>query len=451
MKTTIKIKLTIIAILTICVVSVVATASSEDADRLGQDLTPLGGEAAGNEAGTIPAWTGGITTVPSGYSPGDHHPDPYHEDEVLFTIDASNMDEYRDQLSAGHQRMLELYPTFKIPVYPTRRSASSPQYVYDATKLMVNQATLEKGGNGVNNAAIGIPFPIPENGLEVLWNHILRYRGETIVAQWKSAAPTSGGQYSLVNDDVKVLFRYSQQGMTPSKLGNTMILYKHETTTPPYSGEMVLVYETINQKRKPRSAWTYSPDTRRVRRAPNMAYDHTPQRVDGLRTVDQLDMYNGAPDRYDWKLIGKREMYVPYNSYKLHSDQLSYSDILAPKHLNPDHLRYELHRVWVVEGTRKEGASHIYKRRTFYIDEDSWNILLVDIYDENDELWRVQEGHVINYYEAQVFMPTLEVYLDLNLERYLALGLDNEDSMSVFNSPLSPNEFTRSALRREGR
>ncbi|MYA89154.1 MAG: DUF1329 domain-containing protein, partial [Boseongicola sp. SB0662_bin_57] len=40
--------------------------------RLGADLTPLGGERAGNASGTIPAWNGGITRPPRGYRRGEH-------------------------------------------------------------------------------------------------------------------------------------------------------------------------------------------------------------------------------------------------------------------------------------------------------------------------------------------------------------------------------------------
>ena len=156
-------------------------------------------------------------------------------------------------------------------------------------------------------------------------------------------------------------------------------------------------------------------------------------------------------DRYDWRLVGKRELYVPYNSYQLHSDDLSFSDILTPRHVNPDHLRYELHRVWVVEATLASGARHIYKRRTFYIDEDSWQILVADIYDTRDRLWRVSEGHVINYYENPLIWPTLELHYDLQARRYLALGLDNEFPMCTMDARIRSRDFTVSALRREGR
>ena len=429
-----------------------AELSADEIARLGRDLTPLGAEKAGNTDGTIPEWTGGITKPPAGYQLGEHHRDPYAGDKPLFVIDKANLDKYRNKLSVGHQRMLETYPTFKLTVYPTRRSASVPQRIYDATRKIAATAKLADGGNGVEGAVIGLPFPIPKNGLEVIWNHLLRYRGEGVSCTLGQAAVTRGGDYTLVKYAVDISIRYSLPGMTVERLGNKMILFKQRVTAPArLAGDIVLVHETINQTREPRSAWTYNPGQRRVRRAPNIAYDNPGTTSDGLRTADQFDMFNGAVDRYDWKLVGKREMYVPYNAYRVHSDKLSFGDIIRPLHVNPEHLRYELHRVWIVDATLKEGASHLYKRRTFYIDEDSWQIMLADIYDNRDQLWRVSEGHVINFYEKPLTWPTLETHHDLQAGRYLALGLDNEFPMCTYDIAFKSRDFNPSALRRAGR
>ena len=429
-----------------------AEISADEVARLGRDLTPLGGERAGNADGSIPEWTGGITRPPAGYEVGQHHPDPYAADRPLFVIDAANLDRHRGKLSVGHQRMLETYPGFRLNVYPTRRSASVPQRIYDATRRAAATARLVDDGNGVGGAVIGTPFPIPRNGLEVIWNHLLRYRGETVTCTVGQAAVTRGGAYTMVKYALDIKVRYSLPGMTEEELGNSMVLFKQKVVAPArLAGDLLLVHETMNQAREPRRAWTYNPGQRRVRRAPNVAYDNPGTTSDGLRTADQFDMFNGAVDRYDWKLVGKREMYVPYNSYKLHSDRLAFTDILKPLHVNPEHLRYELHRVWVLEATLKEGARHIYKRRTLYVDEDSWQILLADIYDNRDQLWRMSEGHVINFYEKPMVWPTLEVHTDLQAGRYLALGLDNEFPICTFDMEYTSRDFTPASLRREGR
>ena len=450
--TTTRIGATLVLGCALAALPVAAEIPADQIARLGADLTPLGGDRSGNADGTIPEWTGGIMEPPAGYTVGEHHRDPYPADQPLFVITAANLDEHRERLSIGHQRMLETYPSFRMPVYPARRSASAPQRIYDATRSVAATAKLVDDGNGVDGAVAGIPFPIPAGGQEAIWNHLLRYRGESVACVIGLAAVTRGGAYTLVKNSLEVELRYSLPGMTLEELGNTMIYYKQKVLAPArLAGDIVLVHETMNQIREPRSAWTYNPGQRRVRRAPNIAYDNPGTSSDGLRTADQVDMFNGAIDRYDWTLVGKREMYVPYNAYRLHGDDITFDDILEPLHVNPELLRYELHRVWVVEATLKEGASHIYKRRTMYIDEDSWQILVTDIYDNRDELWRVSEGHVINFYEKPLIWPTLEVHTDLQAGRYLAFGLNNEFPMCVWDSSLESRDFTPAALRREGR
>lgn len=428
-----------------------AKISSEQIARLGKDLTPLGGEMAGNAAGTIPAWEGGITTPPAGYKPGMHHPDPFADDKLLFTITKQNMGQYADQLTAGHKAMLELYDTFKMNVYPTRRSAAVPERIYEATKQAAATAELVENGYGVKNTAIGIPFPIPKNGLEVIWNHILRYRGEVGARYIAQAVLTRGGDYTLVQMEDEMNMLYSQPGMTPEKLNNVIAYFKQTVTAPArLAGGSLLVHETMNQVVEPRSAWVYNPGQRRVRRAPNVAYDNPGTAADGVRTTDQFDMFSGATDRYDWTLVGKKEIYVAYNSYKLHSDKLTYKEILTPLHINPDVCRYELHRVWVVDATLKDGSRHLYKKRTFYVDEDSWQLLFSDIYDNRDQLWRTSEGHVINFYDVPTLWTTLEVHVDLQSGRYIAIGLDNESKMTEFNVNRTMDDYTPAALRREG-
>lgn len=428
-----------------------AKLTPEEISRLGKDLTPLGGEMAGNANGTIPPWKGGITKPPAGYKKGDHHPDPYAADKPLFTITAANSGQYAEQLSAGHKAMLKTYPTFSMKIYPTQRSAAAPQRIYDATRKVAATAELVNNGDGVKGTVNGIPFPIPKSGIEVMWNHLLRFRGEIAERRIAQAAMTRGGDYTLVkfNDEFNLI--YSKAGISEKELENKILLFKQEVTSPArLAGEILLVHETLNQITEPRAAWIYNPGQRRVRRAPNVSYDNPGTASDGIRTNDQFDMFNGATDRYDWKLAGKKEIFVPYNSYKLHSDSLKYKEILTPLHVNPEHLRYELHRVWVVEATLKEGARHLYKKRTFYIDEDSWQILVVDIYDNRDQLWRVSEGHPINYYEVPTFWTTLEVHSDLQSGRYLAIGLDNESAMYDFDIKRTMNDYSPGALRREG-
>jgi hypothetical protein len=433
-----------------------AAISPEEAARLGRDLTPLGGELAGNADGSIPAWTGGLKSPADAgfpnYRSGDHHPDPYAGDKPLYTITAANMSEYAGKLTEGHKQLLQTYKDYKMIVYPTHRSAAVPQRIYDATRRIATTANLAPGGNGVTGAVEGIPFPIPKQGIEVFWNHVLRYRASAASRSIGQAPVTAGGSYNLVEFKDEFLFQYSVPGGTEASLNNIIAYFIQETTQPArLAGEILLVHETLDQSKENRKAWVYNPGQRRVRRAPNVAFDNPGTNADNLRTSDQFDLYNGSPERYDWKLVGKREMIVPYNSYRLQSNQLKYTDILKKNHINQDLARYELHRVWVVDSTLKPGTSHLYTRRTLYVDEDSWQILAVDCYDSRGKLYRVQEGHVINYYDVPTLWTTLELVMDLSNGRYLALGLQNEEPKSYdFTIKRTPADYQPNALQMRG-
>jgi hypothetical protein len=435
----------------------IAGVTSQQAARLGGELTPMGAEKAGNSAGTIPAWNGGLTSAAQagapGFKSGGHHPDPFAGDKLLYKIDATNMSRYAANLTAGHKALLNAYKSsYFINVYPSHRSAAFPQRIYDATKANATTAKLTGAGNGVTGAIIGVPFPIPSSGLEVIWNHILRFRVEIAERTIGQAAVSRGGDYNLVRLHDETLVGYSLPGATEAGLDNVVLFFIQETISPArLAGEILLVHETLDQTKEQRRAWLYNPGQRRVRRAPNVAFDNPGTASDGLRTSDQFDIFNGSPERYDWKLVGKQEIIVPYNAYPLHSNKLKNADILKPLHINQAHARYELHRVWVVDATLKPGQRHLYKRRTFYVDEDSWQILGVDCYDTRDKLWRVQEAHSIEYYEVPTFWTTLELTYDLQAARYLALGLDNEEPRTVnFDAKRTAADFTPAAIARRG-
>ena len=437
----------------LCASGVQAKISAEDAARLGKDLTPIGGEKAGNAKGTIPAWDGGITTPPANYKPGDHHPDPFAADKVLFKINKANMAQYADQLTEGHKALLAADENYFLNIYPTHRSASFPQRIYDATKRIAQVAILTEDGNGILNAAEGIPFPIPENGLEAIWNHLVHWRGDFIDRTFVYSPVTRGGGYNLGKENTNVRWEYNLPGMTVEKMDNVILYFKQHLLGPPrVAGRILAVHDTLNQSKEARKAWTYNPGQRRVRRAPQVAFDTPGTGADGLRTMDDYEMYNGSPERYEWKIVGKKEMYIPYNSYKLHSDQLKYKDIIQPMHYNPDSLRYELHRVWVVEANLKKGTRHIYKKRVFYLDEDTWAVVATDKYDNRDQLWRFSESFVLNYYEVPCSWSTSEVHYDLSAGRYVFYYLDNEEKNTyIFDKTFEIKDFSTSALRRGGK
>ena len=236
-------------------------------------------------------------------------------------------------------------------------------------------------------------------------------------------------------------------------MNNKIFFLKRKTLAPSrIAGGITLVHETLDQIRSPRKSWIYVPGQRRVRRTPDLNHDTPDGATNSLRTVDQVDMFNGAPDYYDWKLIGKQEMYIPYNAYSLNSPELTVEDITGPAHLNPQHLRYEAHRVWVVEANLRLGFSHRYAKRRYYFDEDSWTIVYAEEYDEDGKLWQFTESHVINYYDVPMIFTTLESTYDFKDNTYYVEGIDNDRSSSFdFTGNFSKKEFTTSAVRREAK
>lgn len=432
--------------------SAFAGVSAEEAARLDGDLTPMGAERAGNAAGTIPAWTGGLAEPPANlaYSVGDHHPDPFSDDAILLTITPENAASHAQNMTPGQLAIMNAYDTYKMNVYPTRRSCAFPESVYAANRQNAVNASLVADGNGVDGALLGTPFPIPGEGVEVVWNHNLRYRGHKLTRQFSAFSPSFGGDFTAIVVKDQVIFTYADpMKESIQDLNNISLKYMQTVVSPARrAGEIILVHDTINQLAGPRNAWSYSPGTRRVRRAPTIAYDNPQSYSDGLQTADNFDLFNGSPDRYIWELQGKHEKYIAYNSYRLGSGDLTYRQIAQERHIDQDLVRYELHRVWQIEGKLREGQRHIYTRRVKYFDEDSWTMAAADLYDGRGELWRVQEAHIVQYYDVPTCFNGSEMIYDLIVGRYVIQGLKNQEPMiNFFADELSEDQFTPAGVR----
>ncbi len=440
-------------LLSLFAASVMAAVSPDEAAKLGTTLTPFGAEKAGNADGTIPAWTGGLATNAAAVDDRGFLANPFAGEKPLFTITAQNVDQYKDKLTPGQLEMFKRYPdTFRMPIYTTHRSVTMPAEVAEATKTNALNTNMVQNGNGLEKFTVANAFPIPKTGLEVIWNHITRYRGGSVTRHVTQATPQPNGSYSLVYFSDEFVFPTKLKDYDASKPSNILFYFKQKVTAPSrLAGNVLLVHETLDQIKEPRMAWLYNAGQRRVRRAPQVSYDGPGTAADGLRTADNLDMYNGAPDRYDWKLHGKKEMYISYNNYELDSPKLKYDDIIKAGHINQDLTRYELHRVWHVTATLKAGERHIYAKRDFYIDEDSWQAAAIDHYDGRGNLWRVGVAHAMHYYNKQVPWYSLEALYDLQSGRYLALGMKNEEKKAYeFGSTAVSGDFTPAALRQAG-
>ncbi|MCY1283864.1 hypothetical protein D3C84_249340 [compost metagenome] len=417
--------------------------------RLGQDLTPTGAEKAGNPSGSIPAWTGGLTSPPAGFDASKGYLDPFASEQPAYTVTAANLAQYADQLTAGQQAMLAKYPSYKLNVYPSHRTAALPQAEYAQIAKEAVGMGLASNGNGLlHYEKSSVPFPIPRTALEALYNHLVRYRAGGYQYYPTEMVVQANGNFSPVRREVKVVMASAMGNPEPNRL----YYYLGKVSSPEsVAGGQTLVHEPIDQTRESRLAWVYNPGQRRVLRAPEVSYDSPIGTSDGLRTNDMIDLFSGAPDKYDWKLVGKREMLVPYNTYKLADRSLKYAQIIQANHLNQDLIRYEPHRVWVLEATLKPGERHIYAKRVFYLDEDSWGILAADLYDGRGELWRVQEAHSLQRYDVLSAIHVSDVAYDLQARRYVVYGLENEEKLTQFGIRAALKDFSPAALRRAGR
>lgn len=430
--------------------AVSAGAEVASARSASAELTPIGAERDGNADASIPPWTGGLTRSqwPAAFKPGGQLVDPYPNDRPLFTISPANAAEHRARLSVGHRELLAKYPSYRMPVYTTRRGAAYPQAIYDATQANDGRAKL-LGSDALEGAKLGFPFPRPQSGVEIMWNHRVRYRGDSADAQSQQVVIGADGRESLrVRLNERVLYRYGNIA-DPVDISNRNILlyYLLRFTGVGLNNLVALAHETANSEKDARAIWVMPPGTGRMFRIPPVGYDQPFPATEGMYFVDMIDMYNGAFDRYVWKLVGKRELYLPYNGYRLSDGSRKYSDLLTPKHLNPDGTRYELHRVWVIEANERGGKKHSFGLRVFYVDEDTWNVVLVENYDRKGKLWRFQEGHLLPLYDSQSANALPVVTYDLQDGRYFASRLIAEEPPAQFNIEIGEGEFLPAAVR----
>ncbi|MGI4746886.1 MAG: DUF1329 domain-containing protein [Janthinobacterium lividum] len=368
-----------------------AKVTPEEAAKLKTTLTPLGAERAGNSAGTIPAWTGGITSLPAGVNPNAKLPDFYAGDAKLLTIDASNVDKYADKLAPGTIWLLKHYAGYKVNVYPTHRPEAAPQWFYDATFANATTAEL-KNENWVINAKGGVPFPIPKTGKEAVWNLNLTWYGVNTFARTSGfiVAPNGTPLLNAITFDQRAR-PYADMNVTSGPFLQYYLTAVESTVGPPNRvGNAILAWNTFNQDAVPQITWQYLVGQRRLRKAPQVTYDGAYPDCGGIMSVDELALFNGAPDRYNIQLLGKKEMYVPYDDNGM--DVVPAADLLKPNYLNPDHTRWELHRIWTLDFTLAPGKRHLLPHRRVYLDEDTWQGTTSEDYDSSGTLARIGQA-----------------------------------------------------------
>ena len=395
-------------------------------------LTPVGAERAGNADGSIPPWTGGYTTIPDGWTPGSFMPDPFIDDEPVVVINSSNLDQYSTRLTDGLMTQIKT-SGMTVKVYPTHRSAAQPQANYENIASNIATATLDPNGGrlGFSNAFGGIPFPIPDAsdplmaGAQIMWNHVCRWQG------WGSKATVwsyvvSGANAPVLASMYKVTQFYpfySKGGSYSVRNDRIVAVYLADDLAPPnINGEEIIAQYWLNPAQQPTDVWELLQGQGRVRRAPELSFDTPSFSADGIANFDEYYGFIGSLEKYDWKLIGKKEIYIPYHNNTLVG--ATAEEIHTPNFLNPELIRYELHRVWVVEATLHPGERNVLARRRYYLDEDTWTIAYHDAWDANNNLVRVDVsfnfirpdlpgtiyvGQVINNLQAQAYVTVLSV------------------------------------------
>lgn len=429
-----------------------AAVSAEEAKQLGTTLTPWGAIMAGNAEGTIPAYTGGLTKPPAGWNkanPGQR-PDPFANEKPLYSITAKNMDQYADKLAEGAKAMLKQYPTFRIDVYPTHRTAAFPKYVQDGTIKNATKCKTIDGGLSVEDCFGGMPFPIPKTGNEAIWNTLLQYAGTAMFQGTESWYVDGAGRSTMAssNDAIHYFPNFDQKATGSNKSWMIRNTYTGPART---AGEGILVIDPVNYVNDNRKAWQYIPGQRRVKLAPDLAYDTPAPNSAGLITMDQLPTFAGSMDRFDFKLVGKKEIFLPYNTYKMGAGgdaaNCGVEKFLTANHWNPDCVRWELHRVNVVESTLKPGKRHVYAKRVFFLDEDGANGTLTDMYDASGKLYRL--GFALNAPQYEDPSPYGYSFgnFDLLTHGWFILSWDRPGTKGHYSVPTpSANYFTPEAL-----
>jgi hypothetical protein len=422
-----------------------AGVSVDDAKKLGSTLTLIGAEKAGNKEKTIPEYTGGLTTPPNGYKKGSGvRPDPFAGEKPRMSIDGKNMSEQADKLTEGTKALLKRYPTFRVDVYPTHRTAAFPKYVTDNTAKCAVSAKTANGGTTMEGCHAGFPFPIPKDGFEAMWNHLVRFNGPAYAINYKAFNVDASGHSTLATEGESI--QEYPYWMADTKDRSTYYKIKITFTGPARrAGEAILVVDPLDYAQKGRRAWQYLPGQRRVKPAPQLAHDTPNAGTAGASTYDDAFIFNGSMERYNFKLIGKKEMFIPYNAYRM-SYASKADDLIKANHLNPDYVRWELHRVWVVEATLLEGKRHIYSKRTFYLDEDSWAAVASDEYDARGQIYRAGFAFVTPSYELPAPFADLQMHYDLAAGNYTVNGYSAETGGVRYIEPMSEREWSPDAI-----
>jgi hypothetical protein len=414
--------------------------------------TRFGAEAGGNATGDIPAFEGAKgLKCPENYQKGEYLPNPYSGEKVLFRIDRTNVDKYAERLSPAQVERLRKHDKYYMNVYPSHRNFENPEMYLAATEKNRETCKLDEKNvlHGFNG---GLPFPAPKNGLEAIWNIKKPWAGDDLITDDCRRVVDRTGQIRKSRWTTKIM-AFDETRMTariPNPDGLTMKILSFYSYPADREGEASLSFSYIDDN-KESDVWSYIPTLRRVRRAPTLVGG---TQLDGESTVDEIGFdFRDNINEWNWKLLGKKEMYVPANNYEVWKLNAKDSDECWPADLNPERIRYELRRVWAVEGTLAKGENHPYSKRVSYYDEDFYQPVVAERYDKRGNLWRMAEYlQCYNYCSKQRYVIGY-IYVNLESGRYEVFGgcRDETTRTNATDIGLQEEEFTVQALRKLGR
>ena len=451
------------AVMTLACISAQA-ATAEEAKQLGAKLTRFGADADKNADGSIPAYTGGLKRAqPAG---ANQYADPFAGEKAQYSINAKNMAQYEALLTDGHKAMLKRFPdSFRIDVFSTQRTMAYADWFLDNT---VKNATTAKLGGAVEGDKVlgaapdgepfqGIPFPLPKTGYEVMWNMMFHFAPPVTMLRNRSwLVDSNGSRNELPGIEAAYMHPWSEPtGKLRKDAYNGVFGFYTALYSPPTSAGTAFLNFYQPDAAASTPIWIYTPGQRRVRKAPEFAYDIPMSSYAGVLFWDEPWGFVGRMDRFNMKLVGKKELIVPYNVFGV-TNQKTSDESLGKQHVNPEAVRFEKRRVWVVEGTRKASARHAYSKRVFYIEEDCWCLVGTESYDNAGKLWRVADLYNFPAYDLGGVNNDTWAFNDLQKGNYLIINIGRKEkgnyvrsykSTDGLNIPLTPNAVAASSVR----
>jgi hypothetical protein len=421
-------------------------------------FTVSGAERSGNADGRIPKSPERTDQPLPGWKPGASREQfsLYAKEIPLQIIAQNNVNQFEKMLSPGAIALLKSKPGYTMPVYPTHRSCGLPALVAENTLRFQGKAHIARNGWSIEDATLpSIPFPHPRTGSEALWNFLVQYQG--LGVEWSNGKSYLSPRSS---DADPITYSWHARTYYPWAEGKSVPVGDMKAaTTISYRSPAAMSGQAVLQRfyfDKPAESYYYFPGQRRMRRMANYAYDAPLIGFEKTYPSDAGSVFNGNPDRFEWVLKGKRELYVPYNALNITDKDAQGESIFGNKFISAKVRRYELHRVWVIEGNLRPGMRHSTPHKVIYLDEDSWSAVAGEDYDADGAIVRYKEAAAIPIWElgscSSLFTFTL---YDFVQDRYVRDGyISDERELKVFSKATAPwlrsESFSPEAITAQG-